>query len=136
MQEVSFPPGKAGFTQFGFSETRGILKASEKRRRLQEMSNDKVKCQRCGKMMVPRVVFSRGWYLGWGLRLGGVRPKSNICPFCLSEDWNIDRDSSMRADDEYPNDNRLIGWIITTTVIFVLFYDNLKSIYRLFKVQP
>lgn len=42
----------------------------------------------------------------------------------------------MRADDEYPNDNRLIGWIITITVIFVLFYDNLKSIYRLFKVQP
>lgn len=97
------------------------------------MSNDKMKCQRCGKMMVPRVVFSRSWYLGWGLRLGGVRPKSNICPFRLSEDWNIDRDISMRAEDEYPNDNRLIGCIITITVIFVLSYDNLKAIDRLFK---
>lgn len=51
------------------------------------MSNDKVKCQCCGKMMVPRVVFSRGWYVGWGVRIGGGRPKYNICPFCLSEDW-------------------------------------------------
>lgn len=51
------------------------------------MSNDKVKCQCCGKMMVPRVVFSRGWYIGWGVRVGGGRPKSNCCPFCLSENW-------------------------------------------------
>ena len=72
--------------EFGFSEKREILRVRDKGEK--EMANDKVKCQCCGKMMVPRVVFSRGWYIGWGLRVGGGRPESNICPFCLSDRWH------------------------------------------------
>lgn len=40
------------------------------------MSNDKVKCQCCGKMMVPRVIFSRGWYIGGGIDLVPATPKA------------------------------------------------------------
>jgi hypothetical protein len=50
-------------------------------------SRDLVKCQCCGKMMVPTTIFSRGLYGGWGWRIGGGRPVSNCCPFCLSENW-------------------------------------------------
>lgn len=51
------------------------------------MSNSKVLCQCCGKMMVPKTIFSRGFYAGWGWRVGGGRPISSCCPFCLSENW-------------------------------------------------
>lgn len=70
----------------GFSENYEILKVRDKGET--EMANDKVKCQCCGKMMVPRVVFSRGWYIGRGMRIGGGRPERNICPFCLSDHWD------------------------------------------------
>ena len=54
------------------------------------MSNDKVQCRCCGKMMVPRVTYSRsflmGWLWGW-LPLVG-HPSGNVCPFCLSENWD------------------------------------------------
>lgn len=51
-------------------------------------SHDLVKCQCCGKMMVPKTIFSRGFYGGWGWRIGGGRPVSSCCPFCLSENWD------------------------------------------------
>lgn len=51
-------------------------------------SHDSVKCQCCGKMMVPKTIFSRGFYGGWGWWLGGGRPVSSCCPFCLSERWD------------------------------------------------
>ena len=52
------------------------------------MSNTKVTCQCCGKSMVPTTIFSRGIYGGWGWRIGGGRPVSSCCPFCLSENWD------------------------------------------------
>lgn len=52
------------------------------------MSNDKVQCKCCGMSMVPRTIFSRGLYAGWGWRIGGGRPVSSCCPFCLSENWD------------------------------------------------
>lgn len=54
------------------------------------MADDKVRCQCCEKMMVPTVIKSRGLYVGWqwGGFLGGGRPVSNCCPFCLSEEWD------------------------------------------------
>lgn len=52
------------------------------------MSDSKVLCQCCGKMMVPKTIFSRGFYGGWGWWVGGGRPVSSCCPFCLSENWD------------------------------------------------
>ncbi|MDX1296670.1 MAG: hypothetical protein R3260_00305 [Pseudomonas sp.] len=51
-------------------------------------NNDKVQCKCCGMMMVPKTIFSPGIYGGWGWRIGGGRPVSNCCPFCLSESWD------------------------------------------------
>jgi len=51
------------------------------------MSKTKVMCQCCGMMMVPKTIFSRGFYGGWGWWVGGGRPVSSCCPFCLSENW-------------------------------------------------
>lgn len=58
------------------------------------MSDTKVKCQCCGKMMVPTVLRSRGLFVGWkyGWWFGGGKPYSNCCPFCLSEEWDGKRD--------------------------------------------
>lgn len=52
------------------------------------MSKHKVKCKCCGMMMVPKTIFSRGFYGGWGVWLGGGNPVSTYCPFCLSEGWD------------------------------------------------
>lgn len=46
-----------------------------------------VLCRCCNRRMVPRVIFSRGIPAGYGWRIGGGRPISNCCPFCLSEHW-------------------------------------------------
>lgn len=51
-------------------------------------NNDKVQCKCCGMMMVPKTIFSPGIYGGWGWRIGGGRPVSSCCPFCLSENWD------------------------------------------------
>lgn len=110
--------------EFGFSEKREILRVRDKGEK--EMANDKVKCQCCGKMMVPRVVFSRGWYIGWGVRVGGGRPENNVCPFCLSEDWYVERDDSMDAEDEYSSDNKVIGWAISILIIFMMSYNLIR----------
>jgi hypothetical protein len=48
----------------------------------------KVLCRRCDRHMVPRVIFSRGIPAGYGWSIGGGKPISNCCPFCLSERWN------------------------------------------------
>lgn len=46
-----------------------------------------VLCQCCNRMMVPRVIFSRSISGGRGWRIGGGKPISSCCPFCLSEHW-------------------------------------------------
>lgn len=61
---------------------------------------DKVKCQCCGKMMVPQVIFSRGLYLGWFMRYGGGQPAGSCCPFCLREDWDNPQKSVHRSPNE------------------------------------
>lgn len=48
----------------------------------------RVLCNRCQRMMVPRVIFSRSVAGGWGWRIGGGKPISSCCPFCLSEHWD------------------------------------------------
>lgn len=52
------------------------------------MSKHKVECKCCGMMMVPKTIFSRGIYGGWGWRVGGGKPISSCCPFCLAENWD------------------------------------------------
>ncbi len=49
----------------------------------------RVLCNRCKRMMVPRVIFSRSVAGGWGWRIGGGKPISSCCPFCLSEHWDV-----------------------------------------------
>lgn len=44
-------------------------------------------CASCKRAMVPRVIFSSGIFGGWGWRVGGGKPISSCCPFCLSEHW-------------------------------------------------
>ena len=44
------------------------------------MRHSMVTCQNCGKAMVPRATYSRGFW--------GYSPSSNHCPFCLSENWH------------------------------------------------
>lgn len=44
------------------------------------MGHSMVTCHNCGKAMVPRATYSRGFW--------GYSPSSNHCPFCLSENWH------------------------------------------------
>lgn len=44
------------------------------------MRHSMVTCHKCGKAMVPRATYSRGFW--------GHSPSSNHCPFCLSENWH------------------------------------------------
>jgi len=53
-----------------------------------EMRNDKVECQCCKKMMVPKVVTSAPFYIS-GVPVGGRDPESSVCPFCLSPKWML-----------------------------------------------
>lgn len=48
----------------------------------------RVICRHCNRMMVPRVIFSRSVPDGRGWRIGGGKPISSCCPFCLSEHWD------------------------------------------------
>ncbi|WP_217648073.1 hypothetical protein, partial [Azotobacter beijerinckii] len=53
-----------------------------------QMRNDKVQCQCCGKWMVPRPIYGRSFMdalVGW---MGTSKVVGNMCPFCLSEDWD------------------------------------------------
>ncbi len=54
-----------------------------------------VLCRRCNRRMVPRVIFSRSISAGYGWRIGGGKPISNCCPFCLSEQWDSDTPASQ-----------------------------------------
>lgn len=52
------------------------------------MRDDKVQCQCCGKWMVPRPIYGRSFMdalVGW---MGTSKVVGNMCPFCLSEDWD------------------------------------------------
>ncbi|BAP77689.1 hypothetical protein MT1_0513 [Pseudomonas sp. MT-1] len=53
-------------------------------------------CNRCKRQMVPRVIFSRSVVGGLGWRIGGGKPISSCCPFCLSEHWDAAVQSSPR----------------------------------------
>ncbi|WP_282412119.1 hypothetical protein [Pseudomonas sp. PS01299] len=55
---------------------------------MNEMRNDKVECQCCKKMMVPKVVTSAPFYTS-GVPVGGRDPESSVCPFCLSPKWML-----------------------------------------------
>lgn len=55
---------------------------------MNEMRNDKVECQCCKKMMVPKVVTSAPSYIS-GVPVGGRDPESSVCPFCLSPKWML-----------------------------------------------
>jgi len=57
-----------------------------------------VLCKNYYRIMVSRVIFSRSISGGWGWRIGGGKPISNCCPFCLSEHWDADtQPSSLRG---------------------------------------
>lgn len=52
------------------------------------MAKNKVECQCCKMMMVPKVVSSAPFYLS-GIPLGGHDPEYSVCPFCLSPKWML-----------------------------------------------
>ncbi|WP_171011882.1 hypothetical protein [Pseudomonas sp. 2FE] len=52
------------------------------------MGRDKVECQCCKKMMVPKVITSAPFYVG-GIPVGGRDPEGSVCPFCLSPKWML-----------------------------------------------
>lgn len=37
--------------------------------------------------MVPSIIYSRGLWIGWMVRLDG-HIRGSVCPFCLSENWD------------------------------------------------
>lgn len=53
-----------------------------------EMRNDKVECQCCKKMMVPKVITSAPFYIS-GVPVGARDPEASVCPFCLSPKWML-----------------------------------------------
>ena len=57
-------------------------------KRVNEMQNDKVECQCCKKMMIPKVITSPPFYF-WGVPVGGRDPEYSVCPFCLSPKWML-----------------------------------------------
>lgn len=59
-----------------------------------EMRNDKVECQCCKKMMVPKVITSAPFYIS-GVPIGGRDPESSVCPFCLSPKWMLTEDQVL-----------------------------------------
>lgn len=80
------------------------------------MSRHKVECQCCGMMMVPKTIFSRGFYGGWGVWLGGGYPLSSYCPFCLSEGWN-----GVKVPVEKPPAAKLL---LLWKIVFAIFFLN------------
>lgn len=69
---------------------------------------DKVLCQCCGKMMVPRSVLSNGLFISGGAWIGRRKPVSSFCPFCLSEEWHGIKPSLRES-----------GWYTSTVAIAV-----------------
>lgn len=59
-----------------------------------DMRNDKVECQCCKKMMVPKVITSAPFYIS-GVPIGGRDPESSVCPFCLSPKWMLTEDQVL-----------------------------------------
>lgn len=47
---------------------------------------DRVQCQCCRKMMVPRIIVVPGWLLH-------TREVKQVCPFCMTEDWDVSPNS-------------------------------------------
>lgn len=78
--------------------------------------HDLVQCQCCGKMMVPVVTRSRGVFVGWqwGWWLGGGNPNGNVCPFCLSENW----DDSTRPTHRSPRQKFALLGILAIAIGF------------------
>lgn len=86
------------------------------------MSDNKVQCQCCGKMMVPTVLRSRGLFVSWqyGWWFGGGKPVSSCCPFCQSEEWDGKRD--IRDTMMW----RHVGFILSVIAFFLIFMVGMK----------
>jgi hypothetical protein len=61
------------------------------------MGRHKVECQCCKMMMVPKVVRSAPFYLS-GIPLGGGKPESSVCPFCLSPKWMLTENAVIAGE--------------------------------------
>ncbi|MCO7597499.1 MULTISPECIES: hypothetical protein [Pseudomonas] len=57
---------------------------------------DKVECQCCKRMMVPKVITSAPLYVS-GVPVGGGDPESSVCPFCLSTKWMLTERQALAA---------------------------------------
>ena len=86
------------------------------------MSDSKVKCQCCGKVMTPTVLKSRGVFVGWeyGWWFGGGKPVSSCCPFCLSEEW--DGKPDIRDTMLW----RHVGFVLSILAFFLFFLGGIK----------
>lgn len=70
--------------------------------------------------MVPKVILSRGVYGGYGWRIGGGRPVSSCCPFCLSENW----DDSSRPEHRSPPEK------ICLVILILLGVTSVGEVFR------
>lgn len=86
---------------------------------------DKVLCQCCKRMMVPRVVVSRG-VLIMPIRLGeGVT--HNICPFCLSEHWETGK--TFTAFQRFFHSD--FAWFLTLIAWFAMLASSVSLMVKL-----
>lgn len=68
-----------------------------------DMRNDKIECQCCKKLMVPKVITSAPFYIS-GVPVGGRDPEASVCPFCLSPKWMLTEEQVLtgaKANTEF-----------------------------------
>lgn len=82
------------------------------------MRNDKVECQCCRKMMVPKVITGAPFYVS-GIPVGGGEPEGSICPFCLSPKWMVTEAQAISAVQANAEFYVLLVLTLVSIVVFV-----------------
>lgn len=77
----------------------------------------KVECQCCKRMMVPSIIYSRGLWISWMVRLDG-HIRGSVCPFCLSESWDGGKHPEHRSMAQ--KSAVLLGLIVSVMVVYCL----------------
>ncbi|WP_177329706.1 MULTISPECIES: hypothetical protein [Pseudomonas] len=81
------------------------------------MRNDKVECQCCKKMMVPKVITSAPFYIS-GVPVGGRDPEASVCPFCLSPKWMLTEEQVLTGAKANAEFYGLIVLLMINIVVF------------------
>lgn len=89
-------------SDLGFSRDMGSS-TQDGSKSAQDMSDSKVKCQCCGKLMVPKVITSAPVYIS-GVPVTSKKAEGSVCPFCLSPTWMVTKeaaDAAVTANNEF-----------------------------------